>query len=249
MKLKAALFLLFVISVPLVFSQNVNWDNLLLESDLRFIPEVSEFTITIENYVSGNRAQWYELKCYMSGSGRYLAIYTNPNLMLGQGTLRNGNTIYYYVKRVDRMTQVAAERNFEQSTLSQEDVLNTMLSTNYAISDGQTVVLDNGRQCYRLNLVSSNRNAAYARIIAYIDADTLLPVKREYYSRAGLLCREMVIKEIQTAPNGQASLVNFDFIDTLNSGRTSTVTFNGIVKRDTFPSSWFTVNYLRSNVR
>jgi outer membrane lipoprotein-sorting protein len=185
----------------------------------------------------------------MNGGGKYLAIYTNPNLLLGQGTLRNGNTIYYYVKRVDRLTQIAAERNFEQSTLSQEDVLNTMLSNNYAIADGQITRLEDGTQCYRLNLVSKSRNEAYAKITAYIDAGTMLPVKREYYSRAGLLCREMVINKIELAANGQASLINFDFIDKLTAGKTSTVTFSGIVKRDSFPSSWFTVNYLRSNVR
>jgi outer membrane lipoprotein-sorting protein len=249
MKTKTAFILIFLLTAPFVFSQNTNWDKILLDSDLRFIPEVSEFTITIENYVSGTKAQWYELKCYMNGGGKYLAIYTNPNLLLGQGTLRNGNTIYYYVKKVDRMTQIAAERNFEQSTLSQEDILNTMLSTNYAIADGQAVKLESGVQCYRLNLVSNNKNAAYAKINAYIDADTLLPIKREYYSRAGLLCREMVIKEIQTTPSGQVSLINFDFIDRLTAGKTSSVTFSGIAKRESFPSSWFTVNYLRSNVR
>jgi outer membrane lipoprotein-sorting protein len=248
MKLRIYFLMASFFTAQLLFAQNVNWNDILVRSDLRFIPETAEFTITIENYVSGVRAQWYELKCYMNGSGRYLAIYTNPNLMLGQGTLRNGNTIYYYVRRVDRLTQIAAERNFEQSTLSQEDVMNTMLSTNYAISEGQTVNLD-GRQCYRLSLVSSNRNAAYARINAYIDVETLLPVKREYYSRAGLLCREMVVKDIQLTPGGQASLIKFDFIDKLTAGRTSTVTFNAIEKRDSFPSSWFTVNYLRSNVR
>jgi len=250
MKTKIAFFLIFLLIIaPFVFSQTTNWDKILLDSDLRFMPEVSEFTITIENYVSGAKAQWYELKCYMNGGGKYLAIYTNPNLLLGQGTLRNGNTIYYYVKKVDRMTQIAAERNFEQSTLSQEDILNTMLSTNYAITDGQAVKLDSGQQCYRLNLVSNNKNAAYAKITAYIDAYTLLPVKREYYSRVGLLCREMVIKEIKTMSNGQISLVNFDFIDRLTAGKTSTVTFSGIVKKESFPSSWFTVNYLRSNVK
>ena len=59
----------------------------------------------------------------------------------------------------------------------------------------------------------------------------------------------MLIKEIQTTPNGQVSSINFDFIDRLTAGKTSTVTFSGIVKRESFPSSWFTVNYLRSNVR
>jgi outer membrane lipoprotein-sorting protein len=249
MKTKTAFLLFLLLTVPFIYGQTANWNKILLDSDLRFIPEVSEFTITIENFVSGTKAQWYELKCYTNGGGKYLAIYTNPNLLLGQGTLRNGNTIYYYVKRVDRMTQIAAERNFEQSTLSQEDILNTMLSTNYAIADGQAVKLDSGQQCYRLNLVSNNKNAAYAKITAYIDADTLLPIKRDYYSRAGLLCREMVIKEIKTTPDGQVSLINFDFIDRLTAGKTSTVTFSGIVKRDSFPSSWFTVNYLRSNVK
>jgi outer membrane lipoprotein-sorting protein len=191
MKTKTAFLLFFLLTVPFIYSQTANWNKILLDSALSFIPEVSEFTITIENYVSGPKAQWYELKCYMNGGGKYLAIYTNPNLLLGQGTLRNGNMIYYYVKKADRMTQIAAERNFEQSTLSQEDILNTMLSTNYAIADGQSVKLDSGKfpeggtQCYRLNLVSNNKNAAYAKITAYIDADTLLPIKREYYSRAG----------------------------------------------------------------
>jgi len=249
MKTKMAFLLSFLLITQFIFSQSTDWNKILLESDLRFMPEIAEFTITIENYVSGVRGQWYELKCYMNGGGRYLAIYTNPNLLLGQGTLRNGNTIYYYVKKVDRMTQIAAERNFEQSTLSQEDVLNTMLSTNYAIADGQAVRLENGVSCYRLELASKNKNAAYAKINAYIDANTLVPVKREYYSRAGLLCREMVMNEIQLTPNGQASLIKFDFKDTLTAGKTSTVTFSGIVKKDSFPSSWFTVNYLRSNVK
>jgi outer membrane lipoprotein-sorting protein len=245
--MKMSLFAFFFV-VSSVLGTAQDWEKILVDSDLGFIPEISSFNIRIENHVSGEMKQFYELQCYMNGKGKYLAFYTGPNIMLGQGTLRNNNVIYYYVKKVDRLSNLPAETNFQQSTLSQEDVMNTMLSNNYRVVRGEMAVF-NGNSCYKLELESNKRGAAYSAITAYINAETLLPVKREYYSRSGLLCREMLIQEIQVSPNGEVENVKFVFSDVLAANKNSLVTFSNITRNNSFPSSWFTINYLKLNVR
>lgn len=240
----ASLLLLAVIS-GVCFSEVPG--GLLEKSDAAYIPSQSKFHILIENYESNVKKQWYDMDCYVNGNARYLVFFNDPAIMKGQGQLRFDDVIYQYVRKTDKVSQVSARVNFFQSVLSQEDVMSAMLSNFYSIEKTEEVI-DNGRALYRMTLVSSAKRSSYAKIVADIDAQTLLPVHRSFYSYSEQLVKEMIIDEIKKE-NGKMQYVRFRVIDMLRPQIYSTVTMDSFDESVKLSESNFSISYLKAHVK
>ncbi len=221
--------------------------NLLEKSDKAYIPSKSNFHILIENYEADEKNQYYDMDCYLKGNAKYLVFFKGPAIMKGQGQLRLGDVIYQYVRKIDKLTPVSARVNFYQSVLSQEDVMSSMLSNFYEVTKTE-VVENNGKKLFRMNLQAKAKRSTYASIIADIDAVTLLPVHRCFYSYSGQLVKEMIWEEIKKN-NKKLSYVRFRVLDMLRPKFYSIITMDSFALEPDINDKKFTIAYLKANVK
>ena len=217
---------------------------LLEKSDAAFFLEEARFLFRMEDFEQGEYKRYYLFDGYVKGVDRYLLVGKEPAVVRGTSHLRVEDTIYYYMKRIDRMRQVSARVAFYNSLLSQEDVLSTKLAVFYDLTDWERTKVD-GRECYLLRLAAKTQAVAYYRIDSYIDVDSYLPVKREYYSFSGDKIKEMIFGEIKFGQDGRPDLIRFTMYDTLRKGYYTKVTISDI-EYISLPDTYFHRSYLKA---
>lgn len=222
--------------------------SLLRKSDEAYMPQRSKFSMKIENFEDGKAKTWYRMDCYVDGNERYLLVFGDPAVVRGQTQLRLGGTIYNYVRKVDRVSQVSARLNFQQTTLAQEDIMSAGLGVFYSMESVQEAAEADGRKVLRMILVAKERQVAYAKIEAVVDAGTFMPVRRLYYANSGKLIKEMSFEEV-VRDNGRLVRVKFRMIDSLRPQNFSVVEMDGFDTAASMPSSMFTQQYMKSAAR
>jgi len=240
--------ILILLGFALIAESLPDGARLLEDSDNAYFPERAEFTMKIENYDEGEKEQWYKMECSLDGADRYLLVYTDPGIMRGQTQLRLGGTIYKYVRRIDRIKQVSARQSFQNTILSQEDVMSATLSRFYTIEGVEEETGENGEQLYSMSLKAKSRKVAYDTIVANIDEESLLPVRRLYYARSGELVKEMITKEIRKE-GGKLEYVRFRIVDSLHPEKYAVVTMSGFDTSMDMKRSMFTKQYMRAAAR
>lgn len=220
-------------------------EQLLLDSDAVFIPSKAKFDMLIENYGDGEKKQYYDMECFVGDQERTLIVFKAPGIMRGQSQLRLGDTLYNYVRKIDRISRVSARVNFQQSILSQEDVMSSALSTFYNIESLAEETAEDGRELYVMTLLAKNNRVAYAKIVAHIDRNTLLPVVRYYYSQSGQKIKELHILDIQKEGE-QLSSVQIKVIDALKPDNYAIVVMDEFDTEIQIRDFWFTQQYMRA---
>ena len=168
--------------------------------------------------------------------------------MKGQGQVRIDSTIYQYVRKTDRTQQVSAKTNFYKTVLSQEDVMSSMLSSFYEIEKVEEVV-ESDNTIYRMTLNAKEKRSSYATIVADIDSETYLPIKRLYYSYSGQLVKEFLIEEIKKNENGELDFVRFKVTDMIKPQYYSIVIMDQFDTTYEIPENMFSVPYLKTHVK
>lgn len=223
-------------------------DEVLQRSDEAYLPQSAKLRLRIETYEDGAREYWELLDVRMGGPGEYLAVSLEPRPARGQAQLRLDETIYHYVRNVDRMRQRSAREAFRATNLNQEDVMSQLLSQFYTAERVERSTAADGRESYVLHLEARSRRVAYGSIEAEVDAETYLPIRRRYYTHGGDPIQDLVIDEIRTE-KGEVSYVEFRMIDLLQDDLYTVVTMEEIDPDAEMPDHFFTQQYMRRAVR
>lgn len=248
MKNKLITILLLIITGSLFAQELPDAKELLKASDKKFIPQRCSFQMKLENYEDNAVKNWMLMDCFVDGEDRYLLVFKDPGIMRGQTQLRLGSTIYSYVRRINRVQQVSARLSFQNSILSQEDIMSSTLASFYTVENVEKITSSEGRALYSMSLVSKSKKVAYARIVSFVDAKTLVPVSRMYYASSGKLIKEMVIEDIVQV-NGVIGSVRFRLTDSLRPQNYAIVTMDTFNEEADLPANMFSQQYMRAAAR
>ena len=219
----------------------------IMEKADSFYGEEMKFTFRIEDYEDGEQVRYYLFEGYTKGVDKYLLVADEPAVMRGVVHMRIGDTIYNYLRRIDRMHQRSAKETFQNSVFSQEDVLNAQLANFYFVK-GYEELAEKGQTLYVLDLRARSQEVAYNRIKSYIDTETYYPVRREYFSFAGDLIKELVVEDIRVE-DGMLALYEFTMYDTLRKGYYSRVTMKDFNYEKDIPDTYFTRSFMKMIAR
>jgi len=216
--------------------------SILKKSDDAYFPTLSKFNFTIKLYEDNEYDKYYELKCYIKGNKKYLAIFKNPPIVRRRAQLRIGDKIISYLAKINRTTEISAKAAFAGSTFSEEDILSASLGYFYDLEKVEEVNLD-GRKVLKLFLKSRSKETSYYRIESFIDKKTLLPIKRTYYSFSNQKIKELKVIEIRKNKKG-VEYIHLIMYDSLRKGTYAEV----IMKDFEFPkrldNRMFTKRYM-----
>ena len=247
MKLHTLFSVFLLILSSLLYSQTNstrgNFDKTILKkSDDAYFPNIAKFSATMKLFENGKYDKYYELTVYIKGNQKYLAIFDNPPITRRRATLRVGDKILFYLGKINRTTEMSAKAAFSGSTLSEEDVLSAALGNYYDLEKVEKTKL-NGQKVLKLFLKSRSKETSYYRIESYINAKTLLPIKREYFSFSNQKIKEMEFIEIKKKGN-KTEYIHFIMYDSLRKGTYTDVIMQNFTIFHNLDNRMFTKRYM-----
>lgn len=117
----------------------------------------------------------------------------------GQKILRTRRALYLYFPDAEEVTSLrgsALKQSLLGSDISYEDMTSdkgTLESYDVEMVGSEEVL---GKDCYIIEMVAKIRSVAYYRQKIWVDKETFLTLKAEYFSKSGKQVKEMLVKEV-----------------------------------------------------
>lgn len=134
---------------------------------------------------------------YQKGSDKRLVVFTEPADVKGVGFLSiTDNQMYLYLPAFRKIRRIASHiknENFMGTDFSYEDMSETKFSDEYSAR----LEKEETNQ-YLLELTPlPEADVSYAKLNMWVDKNTFIPVKTEYFSKQGKLIKRFVAEEIK----------------------------------------------------
>lgn len=217
-------------------------------SDATLFGDKGAWTMSLADHDGDKVKASYEFSCLAGGTDRFLMVAESPAVMRGQAILRLGDTIYQYIRKIDRLKQVAASVAFFSSTFSMEDVVATSLSAFYEYGPAESLSYA-GQAAFRVTMSARSRSAAYSRIVCYVRASDYRPLAREYHAYSGTMVKRLTFEEQRSRTDGRLDYVRIRMEDALRPRYYSVVAFSGFDYAARVTDDLFTIANLRKVAR
>lgn len=151
---------------------------------------------------------------------------------------------WIFIPAVNLVRRIAARdsrSSFAGSDFTYEDVSGRDLGADKHTSKGEKTL--EGKRCYLIESVPQSA-AEYGRKLAWIDKQTFLPLKEEYYDRRGELYKVFTAGEVKKT--GGLWTVTKRTMNNVKSGHRTEVTITDVRYDLGFPGDLFTERYLRN---
>jgi outer membrane lipoprotein-sorting protein len=224
--MKRALFLAGLFLLAAAEGGAQDYARIFLAADSAVFPVKARMDMRMVNFSNGRDTDTFEFTCFLNGQDKYLLIFQKPAPVKGDLQLRVGGIIYQYSKRVNKTSKTSAESMFLNSLFTQEDIMNSTLSSLYAVTGGEETSLD-GKPCHLITLAPRKGSTTYKSIRAYVDASSGLLMKREYYSHTDELIKVLIVDSMESS-NGVATRVACTVNSALQAGAGTRVVFDAI---------------------
>ena len=216
---------------------------LLIKADDSLAPTDVKYRLRIENMKDGKIKNWSELDCWNQGADKFLMVYLAPPIQVGQAQLKISDTIFIYVKKADRITQISAKAAFFNSLFTHEDVMSARLSVLYDIKEVLQEKYD-GKDVLVINLQGKTKDVAYGQIKLYLSADTKMPIRREYFSFSGQLIKVMTVDKVAHDINGLLQRIELTMQDAVRKNLSTKASIL-VTDRSPIPDNYFSRSYLK----
>lgn len=235
-------FLLLIALISFIFSTagdaQIDGDEILKSSDQRLIPHTCSYKMKIITTDERGKTTESLLEGYKKGSARNLMVVKKPERLAGSVHLRKDEVIWSYYTTNHRLLKVAYQSIFMGSLLNYGDVLGTELSFDYYVVETEAT-----EESYILTLNPREGQTGYAKVKVYIDKETMLPQKREYYAVSGILMKECEFRRIQME-EGFLQRMEQVFYEPLKE-KESIVLYEEIQILDNIPDTYFNEQNLK----
>lgn len=183
-----------LIALGMSWVQQPSAEEILKRSVESSYPEQFVSVNKLENFEKGELSSAYELRVFKKGSDKALLEVLAPEDAKGQKILRVGDEVIILFPENCRIVPLSARQNVLGTSFTVADVLRVDLVKDYnAKLLGTERVQD--RPAYKLELTAKDETVPFARILYWVDAENLLPLKAEFYTETGKLLRRAIYAE------------------------------------------------------
>jgi outer membrane lipoprotein-sorting protein len=213
--------------------------DILRESDARYIPESFRYTMTIVTVNSRGAGETTRMVGRKKGNEKNLLIIKEPAALSGIVHLRKGPSIWTYYPTLKKNMKTSFQSLVLGSVLSYGDLMALSLAEEYGVTS-KTIEDDQ----YKLMLTPLPKKEGYAHVFLWLDRHTLLPRKREYYSKSDILLKTCTIAKIDLDSTGAVREIIQEFYEPLRKS-TTTVRISGISADPAIADRDFNPEYLK----
>ena len=189
-----------------------------------------------------------EMESYSrDGTDKQLIRYTAPARVEGESLLMldDGDEIWYFSPRTDRVRKIASHARKKKvmgSDFSYEDMSGGNMAEDYTgVLLGEEPV--DGRACLHLALTPTPSGPSYGKIEAWVDAETYLTVRVDYWNEHGERFKRLTAAGVETI-DGRPTITRFR-MHNLKTGGETLMEVLAMSYTEDVPASWFTVRHLK----
>jgi len=156
-------------------------------------------------------------------------------------TVESGNgekSQYIYLPSLKKVTRIAAsDRNkpFMGSDLTYDDFGSRKLE-DYSFNLLGEETFD-GRACWKVESISKDTIQSTSKIISLVDKESLIVMKADFYDKAGVLYKQMVVHKTDRI-SGYWTMLELD-MKNLSTGSSTNLTFNAVKYNSGLSASMF----------
>lgn len=210
-KKKFITFIFILITIGCIFGQDITGEEIMRKSADREKAVTSSFTMKMTLINSSGNTRLRELSAYSKKYGaeeKTVMIFLLPADVKGVGYLsfsykeseKNDDRWLYMpaMKKSRRITGSSAQDNFMGTDFTYDDI------SGYKVEDYRHTLLaeemEAGKLCWKVESVPLKKSA-YSKYISWIDKESLIQTKSEFYDPQGLLLKILTVSAIEKKDN------------------------------------------------
>ncbi|HQO09442.1 MAG TPA: outer membrane lipoprotein-sorting protein [Clostridiales bacterium] len=155
-----------------------------------------------EVYNPGGSLRVSEMKAYsQNGDEKVLLEYIEPKKVKGMKILmlNNGDDIWFYSNRTNRVRKIAAhqkKQSANNSDFSYQDMSMSDYRKDYSYKlEGEEK--RSGRECFRISFSAKQKDAVYSRFTLWIDKTDYYTFAGEFFDETGRLWKMLEVKNVK----------------------------------------------------
>lgn len=153
-------------------------------------PENFIATVEMVGTKPGQADTTMQLKIFKKGSDKGLLEVLAPPEMKGQKILRVGDTAKILFPGICKLVPITQNTSIFGTAFSAADVLRVDLVKDYNATLVGTERL-RGKEAYKLDLKAKDETVPFDRVLYWVEVQTFLPLKGEYFTISGKLLRTL----------------------------------------------------------
>jgi outer membrane lipoprotein-sorting protein len=240
-------FLIFIGFLPvMLIGQNPSADKIIDQIDRNMASKSRVLKATMIVHADrGSRTM--EMKVWSEGEKRSFTEYLSPAREKGTKMLKLEDQLWMFSPSADRIIQISGHmlrQSVMGSDLSYEDIMDDRKLTDVynAMVIGPDVV--DTRPCWVLELKAKTDGVAYFMRKMWIDQERNIPLKEEWYAKAGKLLKQTTLGEVKKI-EGRWFPTKMIYKDMLKTGAGTEFIVNEIQFDASIPESIFSKAALR----
>lgn len=229
-----------------LIAQNPSAEKILEQIDLNMASK--NRVLTADMIVRNQRGdRTMEMKIWSEGDKRSFTEYLAPAREKGTKMLKLDDQLWMFSPAADRIIQISGHmlrQSVMGSDLSYEDVMDDRKLTD--IYTAAVIGPDNidGRTCWVLELRAKADDVAYFRRKMWIDQERNIPIREEWYAKAGKLLKQTALSEVKKI-GGRWFPTKMVYKDMLKTGGGTEFIIKEILFDTAIPESVFSKAALR----
>lgn len=230
----------------MLIGQNPSADKIIEQIDRNMASKSRVLSATmIVHAERGSRTM--EMKVWSEGEKRSFTEYLSPAREKGTKMLKLEDQLWMFSPSADRIIQISGHmlrQSVMGSDLSYEDMMDDRKLTDAyaAVVIGPDVV--DARPCWVLELKAKTDDVAYFMRKMWIDQERNIPLKEEWYAKAGKLLKQTTLSEVRKI-EGRWFPTRMIYKDMLKTGAGTEFVINEIRFDAEIPESMFSKAALR----
>jgi len=240
------LLILMAFLPSVLFGQNPSASRIIEQIDKNMASKNRIMTATM--IVHGQRDdRTMEMKVWSEGDKKSFTEYLSPARDKGTKMLKLADQLWMFAPSADRIIQISGHmlrQSVMGSDLSYEDMMDDRKLTD--VYNAVVIGPDNidGRPCWVLELRAKTDDVAYFMRKMWIDQDRNIPLKEEWYAKAGKLLKQTTLSDVKKL-NGRWFPTKMIYKDMLKTGGGTEFVINDIQFDVNIPESIFSKAALR----
>jgi outer membrane lipoprotein-sorting protein len=164
-------------------------------TDKLMSPAEYESWMVMTNYKPGRQPTKNRTHVYRR-EDKMVAIFLDPPIQKGEAFIRSGDDMWMYLPRSKKVTRIGAKETSMGGEASNADLMRVDLARDYTAVSAVTEDVS-GRASWKIELKARDRSISYDRIICWIDKDSGIPSRREYYALSGRKMKTMTFSDVR----------------------------------------------------
>ncbi len=157
-------------------------------------PEVFIAETTLQNIRSDGTAQSFAMKVFREGPEKALIEFLAPAEQRGQKVLRVGHDLKIFFPNVCEFLPVGTQGPLAGTIFSYGDIAWLDLAADYTATLLGVQDLS-GKSAYELELRAKDLSIAYEKVLYWVEVETFLPLRAEFYTASGELLKWVTYSE------------------------------------------------------